>query len=416
MTKTKWIADKVSSLFTEEVPIKFSAFDGSSSGDLQSANILEIKSPLALRYILSHPGDLGFARAYITNHLDVRGDIHETLLALRNHVKIPIHIDSLAKLTFAVGPTAFVRPELPVEEAPPRYRRGLLHSLTRDKLAIQHHYDVSNSFYSNILGPTMVYSCAIFNTEQSSLEEAQVEKIDLICRKLDLKPGMKLLDVGCGWGTLIIHAAKEYGVKAVGVTLSKNQVLLGQERISKSNLENQLEIRLQDYREVPEDDFDAISSIGMSEHVGDSKLDLYFSQLHSRIRAKGRILNHCITRPHSDLKARTGAFIDRYIFPDGELTAPSRVTQALHNSGFELRHTENLREHYALTLAKWCENLNANWDDAVRDVGEHRARIWNLYMQMCRIGFESNSVQIHQFLGVENDEYGRSGVPLRLKF
>ena len=416
MTKTKWIADKVSSLFTEEVPIKFAAFDGSSSGDLQSANILEIKSPLALRYILSHPGDLGFARAYITNHLDVRGDIHETLLALRNHIKIPMPIDSLAKLTVAIGPTAFVRPELPVEEALPRYRRGLLHSLTRDKLAIQHHYDVSNSFYSYILGPTMVYSCAIFSTEQSSLEEAQIEKIDLICRKLDLKPGMKLLDVGCGWGTLVIHAAKEYGVKAVGVTLSKNQVLLGQERISKSNLENQLEIRLQDYRQVPENDFDAISSVGMSEHVGDSKLDLYFSQLHSRIKERGRILNHCITRPHSDLKARTGAFIDRYIFPDGELVAPSRVTQALHNSGFELRHTENLREHYALTLAKWCENLNANWDDAVRDVGEHRARIWNLYMQMCRIGFESNSVQIHQFLGVENDDYGRSGVPLRPKF
>ncbi|MBI3428592.1 MAG: class I SAM-dependent methyltransferase, partial [Actinobacteria bacterium] len=221
MTKTRWIADKVSSLFAEDVPIKIAAFDGSSAGNLASDNVLEIKSPLALRYILSHPGDLGLARAYITNHLDVHGDIHETLVALNDYVKNPMPINSLAKLTVAVGPTALLRPELPAEEAPPRFRRGLLHSLTRDKAAIEHHYDVSNTFYSYILGPTMVYSCAIFNTEESSLDEAQIEKVDLICRKLDLKPGMKLLDVGCGWGTLAIHAAKEYGVKAVGVTLSK---------------------------------------------------------------------------------------------------------------------------------------------------------------------------------------------------
>lgn len=416
MTQGKWIADKVSSLFTEDVPIKFAAFDGSAAGNLQSENILEIKSPLALRYILSHPGDLGLARAYITNHLDVRGDIHATLLALRDYVKSPMPIDSLAKLTVAVGPSALVRPELPAEEAPPRYRRGLLHSLTRDKSAIEHHYDVSNTFYSYILGPTMIYSCAVFSDESSSLEEAQREKIDLICRKLDLRPGMKLLDVGCGWGTLVLHAAKEYGVKAVGVTLSKNQVALARERIVRANLSESIEIRLQDYREVQDTDFDAISSIGMSEHVGDSKLDTYFTQLHGRIKEKGRLLNHCITRPHSELKARTGAFIDRYIFPDGELTAPSRVIQAMHNSGFELRHSENLREHYAKTLNKWCENLNANWSEAVREVGENRARIWNLYMQMCQIGFESNSIQIHQFLGVKNDKIGENDLPLRLQF
>lgn len=416
MAQTKWIADKVSSLFTEDVPIKFAAFDGSAAGNLQSNNVLEIKSPLALRYILSHPGDLGLARAYITNHLDVRGDIHATLMALRDYARAPMPIDSLAKLTVAVGPSVLVRPAIPTEEAPPRYRRGLLHSLTRDKSAIEHHYDVSNTFYSYILGPTMVYSCAVFENEDSSLEQAQIEKVDLICRKLDLKPGMRLLDVGCGWGTLVVHAAKEYGVKAVGVTLSKNQVTFARERINRENLDESIDIRLQDYREVQDANFDAISSVGMSEHVGDSKLDAYFTQLHSRIKEKGRILNHCITRPHSDLKARTGAFIDRYIFPDGELTAPSRVTQALHNSGFELRHSENLREHYAKTLAKWCENLNSNWDEAVKEVGENRARIWNLYMQMSRIGFESNSIQVHQFLGVDNDNSGRNDLPLRLKF
>lgn len=416
MTQTKWIADKVSTLFTEDVPVKFAAFDGSAAGNLESENVLEIKSPLALRYILSHPGDLGLARAYITNHLDVRGDIHATLLALRDHMKSPMPIDSLAKLTVAIGPSALIRPDLPVEEAPPRYRRGWLHSLTRDKSAIKHHYDVSNIFYSHILGPTMVYSCAVFQDEKRSLEEAQMEKIDLICRKLDLKPGMKLLDVGCGWGTLVLHAAKEYGVRAVGVTLSKNQVNYAQQRIANAGLVERVDIRLQDYREVPDLDFDAISSVGMSEHVGDSKLETYFAQLHGRIKEGGRLLNHCITRPHSELKSRTGAFIDRYIFPDGELTAPSRVTQAMHNSGFELRHSENLREHYAKTLAKWCENLNFNWSDAIKEVGEHRARTWNLYMQLSRIGFETNSIQVHQFLGVNNDQFGKNGLPLRLKF
>jgi cyclopropane-fatty-acyl-phospholipid synthase len=262
----------------------------------------------------------------------------------------------------------------------------------------------------------MVYSCAVFDTEDATLEAAQTEKVDLICRKLDLKPGMKLLDVGCGWGTLVLHAAKEYGVKAVGVTLSTNQVELARERVAKANLENRIEIRLQDYREVSETDYDAISSVGMSEHVGDSKLDLYFNQLHKRIKGQGRILNHCITRPTSMQRARTGAFIDRYIFPDGELTSPSRVVQALHNSGFELRHSENLREHYAKTLEKWCANLQANWDQAVAEVGVNRARIWNLYMTLSQIGFESNSIQIHQFLGVENDISGRNNLPLRLRF
>jgi cyclopropane-fatty-acyl-phospholipid synthase len=416
MSDTKWIAQKVSTLFYEAVPIRFAAFDGSSAGNLDSPNILEIKSPLALRYILSHPGDLGLARAYITNHLDIRGDIHQTLLALKDFIKHPMPVDGLAKLVSAVGPSVIRRPNLPAEEAPPRYRRGLLHSLTRDKSAIAHHYDVSNAFYSKILGPTMVYSCAVFEAKDTTLETAQMEKIDLICRKLDLKPGMKLLDVGCGWGTLILHATKEYGVKAVGVTLSQNQVELARTRVAQAKLEDSVEIRLQDYRDVSETDYDAISSVGMSEHVGDSKLDLYFNQLHSRIKAEGRILNHCITRPTSLERARTGAFIDRYIFPDGELTAPSRVVQAMHNSGFELRHSENLREHYAKTLEKWCQNLQTNWDEAVAEVGINRARIWNLYMTLSQIGFESNSIQVHQFLGVDNNSVGTNNFPLRLDF
>ena len=416
MSETKLIAQKVSTLFDEAVPIKFAAFDGSAAGNLNSPNILEIKSPLALRYILSHPGDLGLARAYITNHLDIRGDIHQTLLALKDFIKHPIPVDGLAKLATAVGPAVVVRPDLPAEEAPPRFRRGIRHSIRRDRSAIHHHYDVSNNFYSMILGPSMVYSCAVFADEESSLEAAQLEKVDLICRKLDLRPGMKLLDVGCGWGTLVLHAAKEYGVRAVGVTLSTNQVEWARQKVAKADLEENIEIRLQDYREVTETDYDAISSVGMSEHVGDSKLDVYFKQLHRRIQDQGRILNHCITRPTSRERARTGAFIDRYIFPDGELTSPSRVIQAMHDSGFELRHSENLREHYAKTLGQWCENLQKNWDKAVAEVGVHRARIWKLYMTLSQIGFESNSIQVHQFLGVSNNSAGQNNLPLRLRF
>jgi cyclopropane-fatty-acyl-phospholipid synthase len=407
------IAQRVSSLFHEGVPIQFSAFDGSRSGELGAENTLEIKSDHALRYILSHPGDLGLARAYITSHLDIRGDLHETLLALATHVRKPVPVDSLAKLAIATGPKAVIRPQLPVEEAPPRYRRGVLHSLGRDKQAIAHHYDVSNSFYSLILGPTMVYSCAVFESADATLEEAQIAKVDLICRKLDLKPEMRLLDIGCGWGTLVRHAAKEYGVKAVGVTLSKNQLELARQRIEMDGLSDRVEIRLQDYREISDVNFDAISSVGMSEHVGDAKLDGYFAQLRKRIKDDGRVLNHCITRPNSLMRAKTGAFIDRYIFPDGELTGPSRVVDAFHNCGLELRHTENLREHYALTLKKWCENLTNNWEEAVGEVGVKRARIWLLYMSLSRIGFETNGIQIHQFLGVANNSSGSNSMPLR---
>jgi len=407
------IAEKVGELFTEELPIQIRAYDGSTFGNALSENALEIKSPIALRYILTRPGDLGMARAYITSNLDVDGDFYRTLLTLQKHVKKPFEISSLAKLAGAVGSTAFIRPKLPVEEAAPRWRRGALHSLTRDKSAIHHHYDVSNTFYANFLGSTMVYSCALFDNESTSLDDAQMAKVDLICRKLNLQPGMRLLDIGCGWGTLILHAAKEYGVSAVGVTLSTEQQRLAQERIAKAGLSQLIEVRLQDYRDVHGEKFDAISSVGMSEHVGDKQLDEYFAHLRKLLSDDGRLLNHCITRPHGGLKARAGAFIDRYIFPDGELSGPDRVIEAMTNAGFELRHSEDLREHYAMTLAKWCENLTSHWEEAVAEVGLTRARLWNLYMTMSRIGFETNGIQIHQFLGDPTTANGISKFPLR---
>ena len=410
------IAQKFVSLFDDDIPIQFSAYDGSRAGLLDTENTLEINSEIALRYILSHANDLGLARAYIMGHLEIRGNLYETLMATAVHLKKPAPIASLAKLAFAIGPRAVIRPELPTEEAPPRYRRGILHSLSRDKQAIAHHYDISNDFYSLILGPTMVYSCGIFASNGATLEQAQTEKMDLICRKLDLKPGRRLLDIGCGWGALVRHAAREYGVRAVGITLSQNQLEFARQRVAAEGLSAQVEIRLQDYRKVPDREFDAVSSVGMSEHVGESKLNLYFSQLATRIKDDGRILNHCITRPNALMRAKAEAFIDRYIFPDGELSGPSRVVAALHDSGLELRHSENIREHYTKTLEKWCGNLTDNWDAAVAEVGLRRARIWLLYMNLSRIGFATNQIQVHQFLGVANFANGQNTMSLRNNF
>jgi cyclopropane-fatty-acyl-phospholipid synthase len=408
------VSAKIASLFREDLPLAIKAFDGSRAGNSLAAESFEIKSPLALRYILSSPGDLGLARAYIAEELEIRGDLHKALITLRDYLKRPFPRAALLSLSRSVGVKAFIRPDLPDEEAPARWKRGLLHSLNRDSTAIAHHYDVSNEFYALILGPTMVYSCALFrkNGEETALDDAQIAKLDLICRKLDLRSEMKLLDVGCGWGTLVLHAAKEYGVKAVGVTLSRVQLELAQSRVAASGLSDRVEIRLQDYRQVQETDFDAISSVGMSEHVGDSKLEGYFQTLRKRIVDDGRLLNHCITRPTGGERARTGAFIDRYIFPDSELSGSNRVIQSFIDSGFELRHSENLREHYALTLSHWRENLLEHWDDSIAQVGVRRVRLWNLYMALCQIGFEANNLQIHQFLGEAVGRSGASAFPL----
>jgi cyclopropane-fatty-acyl-phospholipid synthase len=263
-----------------------------------------------------------------------------------------------------------------------------------------------------VLGPSMTYTCACYPHEDATLEEAQAFKYDLVARKLGLRPGMRLLDVGCGWGGMVRHAARKYGVTVLGVTLSREQATWAQEAIKADGLDDVAEVRHQDYRDVAESGFDAISSIGLTEHIGVKNYPSYFSFLHDHLRPGGRLLNHSITRPHNR-PVRAGAFIDRYIFPDGELTGSGRIITEMQDVGFEVRHEENLREHYARTCRAWARNLSAHWDECVAEVGEGTAKVWGLYLAGCSRGFEINDIQLHQVLGVKLHEDGSSGFPLR---
>jgi cyclopropane-fatty-acyl-phospholipid synthase len=393
-------------------PMRFRAYDGSAAGPDGAPVELEIRSPRAVEYLLTSPGELGLARAYVAGDLAVHGDIYIALSTLAEGSETITPRERLALLA-RLGPRFLRRVEPPPEEFRVRDRRGWRHSKGRDSAAISHHYDVSNRFYEIVLGPSMAYTCACYPFEEATLEQAQAEKHDLVCRKLGLRPGMRLLDVGCGWGGMVMHAAEHHGVQALGVTLSRQQAEWARKAIAERGLSDRAEVRHSDYRDVTEGPFDAVSSIGLTEHIGAANLPAYFRFLHSKLRPGGRLLNHCITRPRTTEPHRAGKFIDRYVFPDGELEAVGTIVSAMQDNGFEVRHEENLREHYARTLRDWCANLTANWDDAVREVGENRARVWLLYMAACRVGFDRRSIELHQVLGVRPDARANSGMPLR---
>jgi cyclopropane-fatty-acyl-phospholipid synthase len=395
--------------------LSITAYDGSSTGPAGAKVGIEIRSPLALSYLLSSPGDLGIVRAYVAGHLEVTGDLYTALHALAAQADQVTPADKLWLLR-ELGPQHLRRVPPPAEELPSRFRRGmhgLRHSKSRDSSAISRHYDVSNRFYELVLGPSMAYTCAVFPTADASLEEAQKNKFDLVCRKLDLKPGMRLLDVGCGWGGMVEHAAEHYGVQALGVTLSREQAQWAQKDIVAKGLADKAEVRHLDYRDITETGFDAVSSIGLTEHIGARNLPSYFSFLASKVKVHGRLLNHCITNPNTRVPHRSGGFIDRYVFPDGELEASGEIVSAMQDNGFEVRHLENLREHYAATLAGWCANLEANWDEAIAEAGEGRGRVWALYMAACRLAFERREIELTQVLGVKVGAEGDAGMPLR---
>jgi cyclopropane-fatty-acyl-phospholipid synthase len=401
-----------------DAPVAFRAYDGSRAGAADAPVTITVKSPVAVSYLAQAPGALGMARAYVSGHLDVDGDMYTLLSRLTQVQRTEIGLAEKLSLLRTLGGPKTLWPRIPPPPQEVRVNRrwmsGRRHTRGRDASAISHHYDVSNTFYEWVLGPSMAYTCACYPSQDATLEQAQATKFDLVARKLALKPGMRLLDVGCGWGGMVMHAAREYGVRALGVTLSREQAAWAQAAIKERGLSDLAEVRHLDYRDVPETDFDAVSSIGLSEHIGKAQLPGYFAYLHGKLVPGGRLLNHCITRPDNTGPARVpGGFIYRYVFPDGELEGPGYLMSLLHDAGFEVRHEENLREHYAMTLQGWCANLDEHWDDAVAEVGEGTARVWRLYMAGSRLGFEHNVVQLHQMLGVRLAADGSAGMPLR---
>lgn len=393
-------------------PARFEFWDGTSWGPTDTDAIIRIRSVEALRQLLWAPGELGVGRAFVAGDIDIDGDLFHAILALRPAASnLRAGLRALPRTAIAAWHLgALGRPSPPPpEEVHPRGRR---HSAGRDAEVVGHHYDVGNDFYRLVLGPSMTYSCARFGDPSMTLAAAQASKDDLVCRKLGLheQPGLRLLDVGCGWGSLALHAAGRYGVHVVGVTISREQFDEGRRRVDEAGLGDQVEIRLQDYRDCTGERFDAISSIGMSEHVGKTHIAEYFSTLSSLLTPGGRVLNHAISAVGgSKIGRRT--FMYRYVFPDGELLDIGDTVLAMEDAGFEVRDVESLREHYALTLRQWVANLEEHWDEAVALVGPGRSRVWRLYMAASAVGFEDGGLAVHQVLGVRAGSDGTSGMP-----
>jgi cyclopropane-fatty-acyl-phospholipid synthase len=379
-------------------------WDGSvvpAPAGVKSALTLVVRSPKALAYALRQPNELGLGRAWVSGALDLEGDL-ERGLALRERFR-GLRLgasDRLAALRAAarLGAVHLRGPDVPSSEA--RVHGGRRHSLRRDREAVRHHYDVSNAFYRMVLGPTMVYSCAYFASPDDTLEEAQTRKLELICRKLRLHAGERLLDIGCGWGSLVLHAAREHGVHAVGVTLSEPQAELARERIRDAGLADRCDVRIADYREVADGPYDKVASVGMYEHVGRSQLAAYVRRVKGLLRDGGLFLNHGIVRAKPRPWDRH-SFIARYVFPDGELHPVGAVVGAMEDAGLEIRDDESLREHYALTLRRWVANLAANREEAIAEAGGERERIWRLYMTGSALAFESGDISVHQVLAAK---------------
>jgi cyclopropane-fatty-acyl-phospholipid synthase len=408
----------VDRLLGGRIPLRFAFWDGSTiePTDVSDAvgAMVRVRSVDALRRILWAPGEIGLARAFVAGDLDIDGDIFGALRVLSE-----VSVKDLAQTRVSALPAALSGalrvgalrrpPPPPPEEARPR---GRLHSRRRDAQAVSHHYDVGNDFYALVLGPSMTYSCARFADETTSLEEAQAAKHELVCRKLglDRRPGARLLDVGCGWGSMALHAATGHGAIVVAVTLSAAQAEYARLRVAAAGLSDRIEVRLQDYRDIRGEQFDAISSIGMFEHVGGSQMAVYFETLRGLLHPTGRLLNHAISSPGgSRITARS--FMGRYVFPDGELQDVGEVVLAMERAGFEVRDVESLREHYSRTLHAWVDNLAAHWPAAVDLVGAARARVWRLYMAASAVGFDDGGLGIHQVLGVVPRPDGSSTMP-----
>jgi cyclopropane-fatty-acyl-phospholipid synthase len=361
-----------------------------------AAPTVTVRSPRALAHVLRAPGELGLGRAYVAGMLEV--DDLEAALRMVDEFEPPrLTLGQRAGLAAALIRACglVVPPPAPAAEL---RLRGQRHTITRDRQAVRHHYDVGNEFFALFLDRSMTYSCAYFAGGAGTLEEAQEAKLELVCRKLGLSEGERVLDVGCGWGSFVIHAAARHGVNAVGITLSEQQAQLARTRARDAGVADRVEFRVADYREVSDGPFDAVASIGMVEHVGEERIDLYAQRLWGLLRPSGRLLNHGIAKLKDFDTPDEGAFSERFVFPDGVPLPLSRVQRALERAGLVTTHVEGLADDYARTLTHWIERFDSHWDDAVRIAGIERARIWRLYLRAGRQGFETGWASVYQVL------------------
>jgi cyclopropane-fatty-acyl-phospholipid synthase len=382
-----------------ERPFAVTFWDGSTLPSTNGASLttFRVKSPAALAHALRAPGQLGLGRAYVSGALDV-DDLDATLELLDGWKPPALDARQKARLVAAaLRSTGLIAPpKPPTAELIPQGRR---HSIERDKAAVRHHYDVSNDYFALFLDDSMTYSCAIFSRGAKTLEEAQWTKRELICTKLGLKPGERVLDVGCGWGAFAVHAAVEHGAHVTGITLSEPQAQRARQRAEEAGVADKVDIKVMDWRELHAEPFDAISSIGMVEHVGSGNIDNYARALHGFLKPGGRLLNHGIARlRHTDPEA--GPFSERYVFPDAAPLHLSRITFALEGAGFEPTHVEGFRMDYAETLKHWAQKFDDNLPQAIALGGEERVRVWRLYLRTARRGFETGFLSVFQVLCV----------------
>ncbi len=410
------IADLIRRTLGAELPVRLRAWDGSAAGP-SDGPVLILRSRRALRHLLWAPGELGLARAYVAGDIEIEGDLGAAFRRAWQFARArPGSVTGLTPRAKVSALSAAVRlgaigppPKPPAAEA---RLHGRLHTRSRDRAAISHHYDLSNDFYRLLLDESMAYSSAYFTAPDQSLDDAQRAKLDLICRKLDLKPGMRLLDVGCGWGALILHATEHYGVHATGITLSAQQRDHIAKLVAERGLSGQVAVRLQDYRELAGagQTYDAVSSIEMGEHVGEGNYPVYAATLLGALRPTGRLLLQQMSR-HPDAAPGGGAFIESYIAPDMHMRPLSQTIGHLERAGLEVRDVEAMREHYVATVRHWIDTFEANYPQFVELVGEQIARVWRLYLVGGALSFEERRMGVDQILAVRPTAAGTSAMP-----